>query len=457
MPPSRDPARELPGRLERRLTGRGLLRDGDRVLVALSGGMDSATLLHLLRFAVRRPVLTVVAAHVDHGMRPGSGEEAMWVRGLCRGWGVPLQVVRLDPAPATEAEARRLRYAALERFRVESGSDVVVTAHHADDQAETVLFRALRGAGPAGLRGIAERREPGVVRPLLAFGRRELQRYAVAVGLKALEDPSNRDARWTRNRIRHRLLPLAEEIVPGASRALARLARLSDEREEGWEALLALAEEGVLESRDEGRIVVARPPFVAYHSAVQTGLLRRWIRTLGGPPGEAATRLALDVASGPGGRRIALPGGVLLQREFDRLVILRAPGAEPPDLPLAIPDSEGGGGWCRVGGRRLRVEWGPERPEPPAGGWWERFPVSGLRFPLHLRGRLPGDRIRLAGGARKLKKVLQDARIPRWERHRLPVLVDREGALLWVPGVACAAGSGGAGGFLIGVVDADGA
>lgn len=450
----------LPRRLAAHLAERRLLEKGDRVLVALSGGMDSAALLHLLRFGHGVPPLVLAAGHVDHGMREGAGADAEWVRGLCRGWGVPLRVARLEPPPSSEAAARRLRYDALEGFRRDTGSDVVVTAHHADDQAETVLFRALRGAGPGGLRGIRERKPPRVVRPLLPFTRAELTAYADAVGLRALADPSNLDPRWTRNRIRHELIPLARSIVPGAAASLARLAALAAEREEGWEAVLDAAEERVITERGRGRLAVARAPFLTYHSAVQTGLLRRWIRTLGGPPGEAVTRLALDVASsGPSGRRIMLPGGLLFQREFDRLLLLHPTGAAAVETPLELPSAGACTAITLVGGRRWRVTWGPVADAVGAAegdGNWERFTLSGLRFPLTVRGRRPGDRIRLSGGSRKLKKVLMEARVPRWEREGTPVLVDGEGEILWVPGVARAAvGGEGAGDFLIGVMDVD--
>jgi tRNA(Ile)-lysidine synthase len=452
-----DPGRTLPRRLAAHLEGRGLIGKGDRVLVALSGGGDSTALLHLLLFARALPPLQVVAAHVNHAMRPGADSDEAWVRGLCRGWGVELLSVRLHPPPSTEAGARRLRYEALEQFRRESDSDLVVTAHHADDQAETVLFRALRGAGPGGLRGIRERRPPHVVRPLLPFAREELEAYATSVGLRVLADPSNLDPRWTRNRIRHELIPLARSIVPGAVESLARLAELTDEREEGWEKVLDAAEERVVTERSAGRLAVARGAFLAYHSAVQTGLLRRWIRTFGGPPGEAATRLALDVASsGPSGRRVMLPGGALFQREFDRLLLLRPQGVVAAERPVELSAPAGGSGVALLGGRRWRVSWGTGDGIGSGVGWeWERFTLSGLRFPLTLRGRRPGDRIRLEGGTRKLKKVVMEARVPRWERDGLPVLVDREGEVLWVPGVARAFPGGGAGDFLIGVTDAD--
>jgi tRNA(Ile)-lysidine synthase len=222
------PSTELPTRFRHRLPALGLDADA-HVLVALSGGMDSVVLLHLLRFAADA---RVTAAHFDHAMRPASDADARWVRGLCTAWGVPLVEARAAEPLRTENDARRARYRFLRDAQAVHNATHLATAHHADDQAETVLFRVLRGTGIAGLAGIPERGEGGLVRPLLPFWRAELRAYARENGVRWRCDPTNSTLGPARNRIRHDLLPRIEKtLAPAARRSLVRLARLARAQE----------------------------------------------------------------------------------------------------------------------------------------------------------------------------------------------------------------------------------
>ncbi|HEU0013426.1 MAG TPA: tRNA lysidine(34) synthetase TilS, partial [Longimicrobium sp.] len=237
--------RSFTARFRQNLEALGLTGTDARVLVAVSGGCDSVALLHLLRFGAGPGGPRMLAAHFDHAMRPGSDADARWVAGLCRGWEVPLHAARAETAPATEAEAREARYAFLLRAKEAAGATHVATAHHADDQAETVLFRVLRGTGVAGLAGIPARDGRGIVRPLLPFWRNEVRAYARIHRLRWRTDPTNALLDPARNRIRHELLPLAEaHVAAGARRSLVRLAALAAEEEQAWGARVhaALAE-----------------------------------------------------------------------------------------------------------------------------------------------------------------------------------------------------------------------
>lgn len=445
--------RDPPDPLERRflvhLETLGLLRPGVHFLVAVSGGRDSVVLLHLLRFHV--PGVGISVAHLDHAMRPGSVADARWVAGLCTAWGLQVIEERVENAPRTEEEARSARYAFLRRAAVQSAATHIVTAHHADDQAETVLFRVLRGTGPTGLAGIGALSSSGLVRPLLPFWRRELSQYARAAGLRWREDPSNRSLDPARNRIRHEILPLIESTVaPGARRSLVRLAATAAENEGAWEAIAAPLASAV--SRREGRaLLLARERLRDYDPAVASRVLRNLLRQFGVVLDRAGTRTALQfISEAPSGRELQLPGGLRIFTEFETARIEHVQ-QELPDETLALtsPPQVGAAvhGCLRIGGRHLRVAWQTViwdealSLDLPQQRWSVALRLDTLSFPLLLRRWEAGDRIRTSSGTRTLKKLFADRRLPRSQRSTRPVLADAAGCVLWVAGVQLATGA----------------
>lgn len=465
-------SRALSDRFGEHVARKAFFEDGDRLLVALSGGLDSLVLLHLLRFSGGVPSVELFAAHFDHRLRPGSPGDAAWVRGLGRAWEVPVRLAAAESPPGSEARARELRYAFLEEVRLDVGARWILTAHHADDQAETVLHRAVRGTGLRGLQGIPERREPGIVRPLLPFWKEELGRYARAARLSPRIDPSNLEPRFSRNVLRNEILPRLEEAVaPGARRALVRLASLARSEERALGALVRHVADSLVVEREGDRVVVAREALLAHPPGARARLLRELFRGLGIRLDRAGTRAALRFTrAGASGRGIQLSRGGALRREFDRLVFEGAPvdggRGEGETRSLRIPGAASGAGSFQVGGRGMRAEWtvvaspggfpavaGASEGDPP-----EAFSSSLVRFPLLLRSWCPGDRILLSYGTKKLSKLFAEARIPASERSRVPVLVDAAGRVLWVPGVARSARAlpeEGDTRFFIGITDAD--
>lgn len=428
----------LPQRFRHNLRTLGLGDSPGPLLVAVSGGCDSMVLLHLLRFAAPPTSAELTVAHLDHAMREGSGGDARWLAGVCAAWGLRLIRRRLEEPPRGEEAARRARYAFLRETARDVGASFVLTAHHADDQAETVLFRALRGTGIAGLRGIPERTRSGLVRPLLPFWREELEAYARAVGLRWRTDPTNRIAGPARNRIRLQLLPQIErELAPAARRNLVSLAHLAREAEAELDRRATEAA-GALVTLREGGAVLARARLRDYDSALGARVLRRLLRRFGVVLDRTGTRTALQfITDAPSGREMQLPGGVRIRLEFDEARFERA-RVPPPDRPLQVTREmvrEPGQGSVRVGGRRFRVAWRTEEAEEVGGAWRVALDPASLHFPLLLRGWRPGDRIRTSGGTKTLKKLFVERRVRRGERSRLPVLVDAGGTVLWVAGI----------------------
>ena len=201
-----------------------LLPTGARLLVACSGGRDSMSLCHALHRVGRWPL---VVATVDHGLRVGSADDAAFVSRTTGGWGLPCMIERPQlpvAAEGPEDAARRARHAALESARVRAGAELIVYAHTADDQWETLMMRVAAGAGLAGLAGMRRRRGRRV-RPWLAVTRAEVAEYAATEGVPWREDPTNADPRLLRNEVRHTLRPAAERVFgPHVARSAARTA-----------------------------------------------------------------------------------------------------------------------------------------------------------------------------------------------------------------------------------------
>jgi tRNA(Ile)-lysidine synthetase-like protein len=217
-----------------------------------------------------------------------------------------------------------------------------------------------------------------------------------------------------------------------------RLALLAAREEHAWRRLVSdLLERAVIE-REPARVVVARSIFLGYPAALQARVVRALVRRLGGSLGESGTRAALEFTSAATSGRIhPLPGGLVLSREFDRLVLASA--AEPErEGVLEIRGAGAGEGRFEMGGRRMAARWSLDafRAERET----EAFALARLEFPHRFRRRRPGDRIRLSYGSKKLKKLLSEAGIPLSERARVPVLVDGGERVLWLPGVARGAG-----------------
>src|SRR5262245_2603562 len=303
----------------RSLRDLGTPRAGETIVVALSGGPDSVALLDALLEAGRRQGFRVVAAHLDHGLRPDSAQDVEFCRNLCGRLGVPLHVGSADvrgraerDGAGVEAAAREERYAFLRRVAEAEAATAVAVGHTRDDQAETFLLRLLRGAGSAGL-GAMRGRAGNLVRPLLGVGRREVLAHLSVRGLAWREDATNADLRFGRNRVRHELLPYLEKhFNPGVRETLARAAALlADEHERLARSTEELYGQAALRSHDgvllDGEALRRAPRPLARQ------LVRAALRDAGGLARVKAAHVEriLEVSgrAGRSGRRLALPGG----------------------------------------------------------------------------------------------------------------------------------------------------
>jgi tRNA(Ile)-lysidine synthase len=398
--------------------------------VAYSGGLDSSVLLHAMATLRRALGAPLQAVHVDHGLHPDAPAWAAHCRRTCEALGLPLRSLRVDVGPhrarhGLEGGARAARYEALAAL-LDVG-DCLLTAHHRDDQAETVLLQLLRGGGPSGVAGMpfAVQLGPGrLVRPLLDQPRAALRDYAVGCGLTWLEDPANADTGLDRNYLRHEVLPRLRARWPGLGKTLARAARHAAEA-------VAVVDERAAEDLAAAHGAAPDRLRIDALSALpvprRRALLRHWCLSLGLPVPDTVRLdevLGAVLLAGADRSPLVAWGGVELRRYRDELFLGRPlppfdPGvrlAWDPRQPLDLPAGLG----------RLRLA---------AGGVLEVSPASpGLevRFRAPALTCRPVDR----AGHRSLKKLCQEAGIPPWLRDRVP-LVFRNGRLaavadLWV-------------------------
>ncbi len=304
-----------------------------RLLVAVSGGVDSVTLLDLLDRARAKLDLALTVAHVDHAVRAGSADDAAFVAGVAAARSLPFVTERLGSPGRSEDALRQARYAALGRLAEASGCERVALGHTRDDQVETLLFRLLRGAGPRGA-GAMRALDGDRVRPLLDVPRADLVAHATARGLAWREDPTNADTRFSRNRLRHDVLPLLRALAPAGEGALARFAKALQAEHAALDAVgmhLAARAEIVSEAGtlalDLARLDEAlRPALVPVLPALVQ-------RVTGGFPELSQAHFAAfaDLLAARGRPRVLhLPEGVRLARRRDVLMLSRGPARREP-------------------------------------------------------------------------------------------------------------------------------
>lgn len=381
------------------------LARGARVWLAYSGGLDSTALLH----ALARLKLPLRAVHVHHGLQTAADAWARRCRAQCRALGVPLRVLRVDIAdndPAgPEAAARAARYAAL-RAVLRAG-DVLVTAHHQDDQAETLLLRLLRGSGVAGLAAMRELMSfaPGQLwRPLLHTPRATIRAYAAAQGLAWIDDPHNVDPRYARSWLRAEILPRLTQRWPQAAESLARAAQHA---REATELLDMLAADDLRAQVETGDAALSVSQLLALPAARRNNLLRYWLAQQGREPPstQQLARLVREVLRARADTQPLLRvGDYELRRYRDRLHAM-APLPPPPKIELA---------WNGAVSLSL----------PPGCGTLVSSARRGLTQGLTVRFAHGGERLRPVGDAhtRTLKQLFQSGGVPPWQRVRMPLI-----------------------------------
>ena len=432
--------------------------EANLLVVAVSGGADSLALLHSLLCLRETEDLRLHVAHLDHNFREEAKEDARFVTQVAAQLGLPATVEHADPMAymkemgisSFEEAAREVRYEFLARVARDTGAVAVAQGHTADDLAETVLMHIIRGSGVHGLRGMEEvsrweGRSGGqgasLFRPLLEMTKREAEAYCRGRGIAFREDPGNRLLRFTRNRVRHQLLPSLEEYNPKVREALVRLAHsaslevdfLDKEVDRAWPTVASNEEDGItLDSR----------MLATLHPIIQRLMIRRAYQRLAGNTRrleETHLKAAAQLIEAPAGRAIALPKGLRLHSGYGQLFMGRETAVPCPFPPLEgehqlrLPDS-GAEAVTQVCGWRVttRTQGSLDVAEEPFTGCLD---MEAIGEKLWVRARRPGDRFQPLGmkSEKKLQDFYVDEKVPRTWRDRVPLVVSERG-IAWIVG-----------------------
>jgi tRNA(Ile)-lysidine synthase len=418
-----------------------LFRPGDRVAVAVSGGADSVALLRALEAAKREPGLVLRVAHFHHGLRGAEADgDAAFVRALAAERGLPYFEAAGDTAArvkshgeSVEEAARVLRYEFFRELLARGDADVIATAHTLDDQAETVLLKFLRGAWTEGLGGISPVVEAGagrIVRPLLEARRVQVEQFLRDLGQEWREDSSNAEIAFTRNRLRHELLPQLRGFNPNLEEQLVRVASIARGEEAHWQAEIAkLLPHIILPGRavrGGGRAVATTAQsssvaldlakFAALDIAVQRRVLRAAAQGLGYALDYVATARLLELLDARPGAKATLGAGLQAERMARELRLTAGVALGAVAAPAAVE--------CAVPGETVAQEFGL------------RVRAAGSGSAATLRVWKAGDRIRLRHtlSEQKVKEVLQRLQATPDEKARWPVLVWQQ-RVVWMRGV----------------------
>ena len=428
-----------------------MLSPGDRVGVAVSGGADSVVLLHLLHRLSAALEIKVLVLHVNHSLRGAESEaDEVFVRRLADSLGLEALVAQGPVENGNlEQEARRVRREFFRQAIAGRGLKRVALGHTRSDQAETVLFRLLRGSGLTGLAGMRMVTDDGLIRPLLTTSRAEVREWGAAEGIGWREDSSNLDPRFTRNRLRNEAIPaLAREFNPQLEAVLASTAELAQSEEDFWFQLVEPIYREITKRNELGSILQL-DGLAWFPIAVQRRVLRRALLDLRGDLRSldfAHIEAILRLCKSRDGHDRAIVPGVDALRSYDQLLLMRPwqRNAQPRDYRLDLPI----GSECRLPlpGGTVSVNWldrGVENCDNVKEGQEFTAEIGDLDGDLvaagdepralYVRNWQPGDALHRPGHERaeKIKSLFQEHRVLLWERRHWPV-VAVGGEIVWV-------------------------
>ena len=428
-----------------------LLNKGDRLIIGVSGGVDSMVLLHLLNACRQEFEISLVVAHVNHGLRPKEAEkEAEVVQREAERLGWPYEFGQFNVKEfqkmggfSPQDGARRIRFHFFNSLLKKHGANKIALGHNADDQVETVLLRLIRGSGLKGLKGMLPVREGRVIHPLLEVWREEIEPFAREMGIPYLVDSSNLKGHYLRNRIRLNLVPLIErEYQPNFKEILLRTSAILREENDYLEQEAKKAYQQIVQEEKDA-ISFEFSQYQSLHEAIQWRVVQR---ILGGFYGEEGiteeaegsdVRLIFEKLQQPSPSfLLELPFGVCFEKRYDRVLLRKGRGETVP--PFEVELISPGRTYIEEIGKEVVIE--EIQKEDKFVSFNESSHTSfldyeKLQFPLKIRNFRPGDRLQPLGvkGTQKLKEFFIDHKVPRFERPKIPLLISGE-SIAWIVG-----------------------
>lgn len=429
-----------------------MLNNGDKIIVAVSGGADSVVLLHLLKRLKDDYNLELIVAHLNHSIRKEEAtRDASFVQSLASSNNLQYELGVSDvPALMTneglslQVAAREARYNFFDRLRKKHKADKVALGHHMDDQVETVIIRLLRGAGTKGLKGMDSVREEVYIRPLIDITRKEIEDYAKDQGLSFVTDSTNFKDIYLRNKVRNELLPFLEKNYnPNINEDIVRLSRLMKRDDEYLESAAEKHLKDLIEVDNEDVITVGLKPLLSIHEAIRTRVLRSlWQRLSGHTSGiynyHIESILNLLESDTPNSN-IDLPSGIRFVREYGNVSFTKKT-EDPPPSPFKHTLNIPGVTVIPEAGMTLKGEVVEHSHENGIDFKTNKnkafFDYDRLNFPIYVRGFEPGDRFIPFGmeGKKKVKDLFIDLKIPRFKRMTIPLLFSQDN-IIWIVGL----------------------
>ena len=427
-----------------------LITSGDRVLVAVSGGIDSVVLLHVLMQMADELDITLGLAHLDHQMRDESHLDARFVKDLAEHYEIEAIIHEEDAfesksrlRTSLEAASREMRYQFLKSAAQMFNTSVVVLGHHLDDRIETFFINLFRGSGLDGLASMpAVRVDHGIrfVRPLFELTRHEIEDYVEQHGLGFREDMSNQDTAFTRNRIRHQLMPLMLEFNPNLAELMAgTLGNLENARQfltDVWQAEY----ERVVVAEEADKVCLNRAELLMLQEYPLSNVIRRAIFAikgdLEGVESVHIVRAVQEIGKTQSGTEIPFLDGLKMIVESERVIILNASAQGSEMEPFEFELDIAGRFECEKIGWRFDLQVLDHVGEISDDPWEAHFDFDKIVGPIGIRNRRSGDRFcpMGLGGMKKIQDLLVDAKIPRRERDRIPLLVTEQ-EIMWAVGL----------------------